>query len=140
MDISVFHLVPKYFRCPNWVKSITYDLVLILELDSVLSDECPHLLLFTSTTTVTPFSTSTPRRPMRAKYAIAAASDFWQHLATFANPLVHSSICILVWTTYRIRIFISLRHVEMENFLSVVFISSTRRRWFLEFFYTIFMP
>ena len=140
MDISVFHLVPKYFRCPNWVKSIAYDLVLILELDSVLSDECPHLLLFTSTTTVTPFSTSTPRRPMRAKYAIAAASDFWQHLATFANPLVHSSICILVWTTYRIRIFISLRHVEMENFLSVVFISSTRRRWFLEFFYTIFMP
>ena len=140
MDISVFHLVPKYFRCPNWVKSIAYDLVLILELDSVLSDECPHLLLFTSTTTVTPFSTSTPRRPMRAKYAIAAASDFWQHLATFANPLVHSSICILVWTTYRIRIFISLRHVVMENFLSVVFISSTRRRWFLEFFYTIFMP
>ena len=140
MDISVFHLVPKYFRCPNWVKSIAYDLVLILELDSVLSDECPHLLLFTSTTTVTPFSTSTPRRPMRAKYAIAAASDFWQHLATFANPLVHSSICILVWTTYRIRIFISLRHVEMENFLSVVFISSTKRRWFLEFFYTIFMP
>ena len=133
MDISVFHLVPKYFRCPNWVKSIAYDLVLILELDSVLSDECPHLLLFTSTTTVTPFSTSTPRRPMRAKYAIAAASDFWQHLATFANPLVHSSICILVWTTYRIRIFISLRHVEMEIFLSVVFISSTRRRWFLEF-------
>ena len=140
MDISVFYLVPKYFRCPNWVKSIAYDLVLILELDSVLSDECPHLLLFTSTTTVTPFSTSTPRRPMRAKYAIAAASDFWQHLATFANPLVHSSICILVWTTYRIRIFISLRHVEMENFLSVVFISSTKRRWFLEFFYTIFMP
>ena len=140
MDISVFHLVPKYFRCPNWVKSITYDLVLILELDSVLSDECPHLLLFTSTTTVTPFSTSTPRRPMRAKYAIAAASDFWQHLATFAKPLVHSSICILVWTTYRIRIFISLRHVEMEKFLSVVFISSTRRRWFIEFFYTIFMP
>ena len=140
MDISVFHLVPKYFRCPNWVKSIAYDLVLILELDSVLSDECPHLLLFTSTTTVTPFSTSTPRRPMRAKYAIAAASDFWQHLATFANPLVHSSICILVWTTYRIRIFISLRHVEMEKFLSVVFISSTKRRWFLEFFYTIFMP
>ena len=140
MDISVFHLVPKYFRCPNWVKSITYDLVLILELDSVLSDECPHLLLFTSTTTVTPFSTSTPRRPMRAKYAIAAASDFWQHLATFANPLVHSSICILVWTTYRIRIFISLRHVEMEKILSVVFISSTKRRWFLEFFYTIFMP
>ena len=140
MDISVFHLVPKYFRCPNWAKSIAYDLVLILELDSVLSDECPHLLLFTSTTTVTPFSTSTPRRPMRAKYAIAAASDFWQHLATFAKPLVHSSICILVWTTYRIRIFISLRHVEMEKFLSVVFISSTRRRWFLEFFYTIFMP
>ena len=140
MDISVFHLVPKYFRCPNWVKSIAYDLVLILELDSVLSDECPHLLLFTSTTTVTPFSTSTPRRPMRAKYAIAAASDFWQHLATFANPLVHSSICILVWTTYRIRIFISLRHVEMEKILSVVFISSTKRRWFLEFFYTIFMP
>ena len=31
--------------------------------------------VYQSPTTVTPFS-STPRRPMRAKYAIAAASDF----------------------------------------------------------------
>ena len=25
LEISVFYLVPKHFRCPNWVKSIAHD-------------------------------------------------------------------------------------------------------------------
>ena len=25
LEISVFYLVPKHFRCPNWVKSISHD-------------------------------------------------------------------------------------------------------------------
>ena len=25
LEISVFYLVPKHFRCPNWANSIVYD-------------------------------------------------------------------------------------------------------------------